>query len=700
MKFNNLPLSLAAFTGLALTATSAHAAVINTSNAGFENSSTFIGNGNNTVIADWTEDAGNAYVDLGNGWTPEASATLYFGGGASVNQDLSHNWSSSDSLTVGIIAMNPAWSDNNNTFTVQLRQASDDTVLWDSGAQNVGGTVTGARNNTSYTGTGHIFSWNVDASTFTAGTAGEQINIRIAHVSGGPVYADKVSLDLNGPDVTAPTLASTVPEDEATGFSSSAHLVATFTEDIAITGTGNITIKNLTDATQILIPVGDAQVSVSGTDLVINPTADLLVNKSYAIQISAAAVEDLAANPFVGILDDTTWNFTTDVDTIDPVIASFSPADDAAGVSENNYLVATFSEPITPALSGNITLKNLSDLTETVIPVTDLRVLISGDSLTINPGMSLEFGDQYAVRIDAGAITDLSGNPFAGIGDDTIWNFRTRAMPTFIDISNAGFDDASGDASGGNYASPTNWIEENEGSVYVDGVDERTTWKPEADRVLYLGGDGAAVNRDLDHNWSSGDKYTLSLVGQEAGWRVGAAGDAFSVQLRQTDGTVLWESGSQNVDGTVAGSQGNFSYTGTGHLFSWIIDASTFTGVGVVEGSQLNLRIAQEGGVPYMDDVSIDLGGGSGGAFAITEIELGPNADFVTLTWRKTGAANYIAKVSSDMTGWDSDLNDDIDNEDDERPADAEHITLTFPLTGGLENELKLFFRIEEGQGN
>ena len=101
-----------------------------------------------------------------------------------------------------------------------------------------------------------------------------------------------------------------------------------------------------------------------------------------------------------------------------------------------------------------------------------------------------------------------------------------------------------------------------------------------------------------------------------------------------------------------------------------------------------------------MDDVSIDLGGGSGGAFAITEIELGPNADFVTLTWRKTGAANYIAKVSSDMTGWDSDLNDDIDNEDDERPADAEHITLTFPLTGGLENELKLFFRIEEGQGN
>jgi len=114
-----------------------------------------------------------------------------------VNQDLSHNWSSSNVFTLCLIAMNPGWSDNNNTFKVQLRQASDDTVLWDSGDQNVGGTVT-TTGPATYTGAGHLLIWTIDASTFTAGTENEQINIRIAHVSGGPVYADDISLDFTG----------------------------------------------------------------------------------------------------------------------------------------------------------------------------------------------------------------------------------------------------------------------------------------------------------------------------------------------------------------------------------------------------------------------------------------------------------------------------------------------------------------------
>ena len=192
-------LGAAAVAGLAFTAPSAMAVTI--LNAGFENSDTGIGNGNNTNIDDWTEDVGNAYVDTnGTSWVPEASDTLYIGS-ASVNQDLGHNWQATDSFTVGLIAMNPTWSDNNNTFKVQLRQASDDVVLWDSGDQNVSGTV-GA--GPAYTGTGHIFSWNFDASAFVTGSAGEQINIRIEAVSSTPVYADNVTLDV-----------STIPEPSA-----------------------------------------------------------------------------------------------------------------------------------------------------------------------------------------------------------------------------------------------------------------------------------------------------------------------------------------------------------------------------------------------------------------------------------------------------------------------------------------------------
>jgi hypothetical protein len=50
--------------------------------------------------------------------------------------------------------------------------------------------------------------------------------------------------------------------------------------------------------------------AAGGAVLTINPTADLLTNKNYAVQIAATVITDLSANPFAGIFDDTTWNFT------------------------------------------------------------------------------------------------------------------------------------------------------------------------------------------------------------------------------------------------------------------------------------------------------------------------------------------------------------------------------------------------------
>ena len=204
------PISLAA---LAFAVGSVQAATpIPILNAGFEDVSDAIGRGNWQTINDWTEEPGPAasntvYVDdNGTAWVPEASRTLYFGPGA-VHQDLAHNWSIGDSFTLEMIAMNPTWHANQgNTFKVQLRQASDDTVLWDSGDQDVSATVAAGP---TYTGTGHIFSWNFDASAFVTGSAGEQINIRIAHVSGGAVYADNVSLVVDSAVAAVPEPSTT-----------------------------------------------------------------------------------------------------------------------------------------------------------------------------------------------------------------------------------------------------------------------------------------------------------------------------------------------------------------------------------------------------------------------------------------------------------------------------------------------------------
>ena len=114
----------------------------------------------------------------------------------------------------------------------------------------------------------------------------------------------------NLPDVTPPQVVSYSPAEASVVSNLASNLVVTFDEPI-IPGTGSITLKNLTDATEVVFNIGNPAVTVSGSAFTLNPPADLLYEKTYAIQISNAAVADAANNPFIGISDDSTWSFTT-----------------------------------------------------------------------------------------------------------------------------------------------------------------------------------------------------------------------------------------------------------------------------------------------------------------------------------------------------------------------------------------------------
>jgi len=256
--------------------------------------------------------------------------------------------------------------------------------------------------------------------------------------------------------------------------------VVTFNKAIAI-GTGNITLKNLTDSTQSTIDITDgSQVSVSGSVLTINPTADLIAGKSYAIRIDATAVKDASGNFFAGIADDTTWNFATDATP--PTVFTLSPADNATDVSPIGNLVVTFSEAVAIG-TGNITLKNLTDSTQSTIAVTDgSQVSVAGSVLTINPTADLAIGKDYAIQIDPTAIKDSSGNFFAGIADDTTWNFTTWTIVLFD-----------------NFATNPNLATEWTKQIYYDynnGADSTTaTWNP--------------TNQNLDLAVGSGDLWMV-----------------------------------------------------------------------------------------------------------------------------------------------------------------------------------------------
>ncbi|BCX48834.1 hypothetical protein HAHE_27420 [Haloferula helveola] len=126
-------------------------------------------------------------------------------------------------------------------------------------------------------------------------------------------------------------------------------------------------------------------------------------------------------------------------DTAEPQIAYLNPPDNASDVPGNMSLKITFKETVSVG-SGDITIKNLTDNTQTVISVTDAdQVSAAGFALTINPAADLETGDDYSILVDPGAVVDDSGNAFAGISGDTSWNFTASApdynappVPSFI----------------------------------------------------------------------------------------------------------------------------------------------------------------------------------------------------------------------------------------------------------------------------
>ncbi|MCW1923685.1 Ig-like domain-containing protein [Luteolibacter arcticus] len=144
----------------------------------------------------------------------------------------------------------------------------------------------------------------------------------------------------------------------------------------------------------------------------------------------------------------------TGTDTTAPTISSFSPADNATAVVSGANLVATFSENISRG-TGNITVKNLTDATQTTIAVTDTsQVSISGAVLTINPTANLVAGKNHAIQIAATAIDDTAGNSFAGITNDTTWNFATE--PAYDAWARGALFDA--DANGDGVKNGLAWI--------------------------------------------------------------------------------------------------------------------------------------------------------------------------------------------------------------------------------------------------
>lgn len=250
-------------------------------------------------------------------------------------------------------------------------------------------------------------------------------------------------------DPNPPVILTTSPEDNSTDNYQAANLVATFDEEIAPTGGGMITITDLSDGSDVRpMALPHPDVTISGNQLIIDPTGDLEYNTEYEVTISSGALEDTWDDPAPNVYGGTTsgeWTFrTAPYDPVGPDTASVFPFFPVAGAINVGLVFpyasapsVLFDKPIVLG-SGNVILRNLTVGEEYVIPATDTEQLIAGDDtygpglLTILPNVPLEPASDYAILIEPGAVLNRSGIPFGGISDINTWYFQTVTKTEFL----------------------------------------------------------------------------------------------------------------------------------------------------------------------------------------------------------------------------------------------------------------------------
>jgi len=222
-------------------------------------------------------------------------------------------------------------------------------------------------------------------------------------------------------DVTAPTVLTFSPADEAASVAVGANVVLTFSESIQ-RGTGTIYLKNAYGSVvESLDAATSSRISISGSTLTIDPTADLANATGYRVEFAAGTVHDLAGNAWAGA---SSYNFTTVSDVTAPTVLSFNPPDEAASVAVSSNVLVMFSESIQRG-TGTIYLKNgAGTIIESFDAASSSRIAISGASLALDPTSNLANSTGYRVEFGAGTVHDLAGNWYAGTSS---YNFTTVA---------------------------------------------------------------------------------------------------------------------------------------------------------------------------------------------------------------------------------------------------------------------------------
>lgn len=285
---------------------------------------------------------------------------------------------------------------NDTTPTITGTAEADSTVtLYDTDGTTSLGTATATGGN-----------WSITASTLTTGS--HTLTAKATDTAGNTSAASTgLAVTI---DTAAPTLSSSTPADNATAVAVGSNIVLTFNENVAV-GTGNIVISNGTDTRTIA--VGDAQVTISGNTVTINPTADLNTETTYYVQMASGVLTDTAGNAYAGISDTTTLNFSTP-DTTAPTIGSVTSTKTNGSYKAGDSIAVTvqFSEVVNVTGTPQLTLETgTTDRTVNYTSGSGTNTLTF--NYTVQAGdtsADLDYASTSALALNGGTIKDAAGN--------------------------------------------------------------------------------------------------------------------------------------------------------------------------------------------------------------------------------------------------------------------------------------------------
>jgi Ca2+-binding RTX toxin-like protein len=217
-------------------------------------------------------------------------------------------------------------------------------------------------------------------------------------------------------DTVTPTILSFDPGDSEAGVRLDTSIKISFSEGVQ-RGNGTIQLRSGSVTGPIVETfLSDSPRVVCAEDgtVTIDPSNNLVDSTRYFVVLQNDAIRDFAGNTFAGT---SAYDFITG-DFTGPSVLRFTPQSGQYGVRTDANLVFDFNESLTRG-SGYLRIQTAVEdggILVAQIQASDTsQVLISGQTLTINPAVNLQENTHYCVFLDEGFVKDRYSNLSASL---------------------------------------------------------------------------------------------------------------------------------------------------------------------------------------------------------------------------------------------------------------------------------------------